>query len=247
MDPDYGRQYRELYAHHWWWRAREEMIFELLRRRFSSRSDLRILDVGCGDGLFFDRLHQFGEVEGIEPVADLVDPRGPHRAKISIAPFDEAFQPGKRYSLILMLDVLEHLDRPEAVLRQARTLLEPEGLLLITVPAFRILWTNHDILNQHQTRFTKASLRKLAEETGFRVLSARYFFLWMFPAKLLVRAKEFVLGSSPKVPRVPAQWLNRMLWKLSRVENKLAFRFSLPLGSSLLVLAARGSEDLEGT
>ena len=242
MDPNYSRQYRELYERHWWWRAREETILEVLRRRFGSRSDLRILDVGCGDGLFFSRLEPFGEVEGVEPAGDLVDARGAHRTKINVGPFDESFQPGKHYSLILMLDVLEHLDRPETAIRHARSLLEPGGLLLVTVPAFPLLWTSHDILNEHRTRFTKATFRKLAEQAELRILDARYLFLWLFPAKLLIRGMEIVLRSRPAVPRVPAPWLNRALWKLSKAESRLALRISFPLGGSLLLLATPGSE-----
>ena len=66
----------------------------------------RILDIGCGDALFFDRLAEFGEVEGVEPCLDLISPGNPHRDRIYVCPFDENFRPGKQYSLILMLDVL---------------------------------------------------------------------------------------------------------------------------------------------
>src|SRR5881397_977938 len=191
----------------------------MLRRCFGSRGDLRILDVGCGDGLFFDGLREFGDVEGIEPAADLVDPAGPHRARITVAPFDETFRPHKRYSLILMLDVLEHLDHPAEAVRHACSLLEPGGRLLITVPAFRLLWTSHDVLNQHRTRFRKSTFRQLAERAGLRILDARYLFIWSFPAKLLVRMKEGLAGARPEVPRLPPPWVNRLLWKLCRAEN----------------------------
>jgi 2-polyprenyl-3-methyl-5-hydroxy-6-metoxy-1,4-benzoquinol methylase len=237
LDPNYNEAYGELYTRHWWWRAREEMVLQLLRKQFGSRSDLQILDIGCGDGLFFDSLEEFGEVEGIEAASDLIAPQGIHRTRIHVGQFDESFRPRKRYSLILMLDVLEHLDHPEAALRHAGALLELGGVLLITVPAFRLLWTNHDILNQHRTRFTKAGLRNLLERGRLRVLDGRYFFAWLFAAKLCTRAIEGVVRSKPVVPRVPAPWLNNLLWRFSRAENSLALHLSFPFGSSLLVLA----------
>ncbi len=119
LDPDYGRHYRELYEKHWWWRAREVILLEELHRLFPDSRPLSILDVGCGDGLFFEPLRQFGNVEGIESETALVDPRGPNRRRITVAPFDASFKPGKQYDLILMLDVLEHLDSPEQALRHA--------------------------------------------------------------------------------------------------------------------------------
>jgi 2-polyprenyl-3-methyl-5-hydroxy-6-metoxy-1,4-benzoquinol methylase len=237
LDPNYGKHYRELYKNHWWWRAREETVLEVLRRRIGSKANVHILDVGCGDGLFFDRLQEFGDVEGVEPAGELVDPKGPHRAKISVAPFDESFCPARRYSLILMLDVIEHVDQPESALRHAWTLLEPGGLLVITVPAFPMLWTNHDVLNQHRTRFTKARIRKLAKQARLRILDARYLFGWVFPAKLLLRAKEKITAAKPDIPRVPGPGWNHFLWRLSRAENRLALRVLFPVGSSLLVLA----------
>ena len=154
MDAEYGQRYRDLYARHWWWRAREAALLDTLKAIAPVGSRHWILDVGCGDGLFFDRLHEMGEVEGIEPDASLVDPQGAHRHRIHIQPFDDRFRPSANYSLILMLDVLEHLEDPVAALRHAASLLTETGRLVITVPAFRILWTNHDVINHHPRRAT---------------------------------------------------------------------------------------------
>ena len=68
MDPKYGERYRELYEKHWWWRARTELIVDALHRLRPPQGWKDILDIGCGDGLFFDRLSSFGQVEGVEPV-----------------------------------------------------------------------------------------------------------------------------------------------------------------------------------
>ena len=202
-----------------------------------------VLDVGCGDGLFFDRLQEFGDVWGVEPAADLVSPDGPHRARITVAPFDERFQPGRRYALILMLDVLEHMPEPVRALRHALSLLEPGGTFLATVPAFNVLWTTHDDINHHYTRYTRASFGRLAREAGLRVDSARYFFHWTFPAKLATRAAELVLRPTPASPRVPPAWANESLYRLSLLEQRTLGRLPLPFGSSLMVVggAAAGS------
>jgi len=56
MDVAYARRYRELYERHWWWRAREHVILDTLRRIEPPGGFPSILDIGCGDGLFFDRL-----------------------------------------------------------------------------------------------------------------------------------------------------------------------------------------------
>src|SRR5439155_2500608 len=197
MEQAYARQYAELYRRHWWWRAREHLIVDVLTQLRPRVRWGTILDVGCGDGLFFDRAAQFGEVEGVEPDASLVSPESPYRARIHIGPFDESFEPRKRYSLVLMLDVLEHLADPAAALRHAASLLAPDGILLVTVPAFNLVWTNHDELNRHLTRYTRATLRRLADAVGLRVTHMWYFFHSLFLAKLAVRLWEAVLPRSP--------------------------------------------------
>jgi 2-polyprenyl-3-methyl-5-hydroxy-6-metoxy-1,4-benzoquinol methylase len=239
VDPKYAERYRELYEKHWWWRARTDLIVEKLQQLFPAAGAGLILDVGCGDGLFFDRLAKFGEVEGVEPGAELVSENNPHRRQIHVCPFDECFQPGTQYSAILMLDVLEHLEDPGGALRHVARLLKSGGRFVATVPAFMALWTNHDVLNHHKTRYTKASFRAVARAAGLRVEEERYLYHWTCPVKLGVGVVERLLGSPPQPPKVPANWMNEVLYRLSRIEQKTLTRLPMPFGSTLLVVATK--------
>lgn len=238
MDPEYARRYRELYQRHWWWRARERLVLETVRRYWRP-GRLPILDVGCGDGLLFDRLAEFGDAWGVESDASLISPDNPHRDRIHVGPFDATFQPGRRYGLVLMLDVIEHLPDPAGALRQAAALLEPDGILVATVPAFRLLWTTHDVLNHHFTRYTRRGFTALASSAGLDIVRARYFFHWVFPAKLGVRLLETVVRRRPAAPALPPPWLNRLLYSTSRLEQRLLTPLPVPLGSSLLVVGRK--------
>ena len=235
MDSRYGERYRELYERHWWWRARTEFIVETVRRLRPQSG--YILDIGCGDGLFFDRLAEFGEVEGVEPSSDLVNPHNPHHNRIYISPFDEAFDPKKQYSLVLMLDVLEHLEDATAALRHVAALLKPEGRFVATVPAFKSLWTNHDVLNHHVTRYTKSSLRDVIRDTGLHIQDVRYLYHWTCPLKLAVRATESLFRRQPKPPRIPPRVINELLYRFSRIEQRTLTSLPMPFGSSLLIIA----------
>jgi len=239
MDAHYARNYRDLYERHWWWRAREDLILETLRRLRPGEAWGSILDVGCGDGLFFEELEKLGRVEGIEMDPTGVTPGGRWVDRIHVRPFDVGFLPGKKYALILMLDVLEHLADPHSSLRRAVELLEPDGTILITVQAFPILWTSHDALNHHYRRYTRRSLAALAERAGARIRRERYFFQWTSPVKLAAHFKEKLLPATPETPRVPAPWLNRSLYRLSRAEQRIFGGLPVPFGSSLLAVAGR--------
>lgn len=187
----------------------------------------------------FAALSTLGEVEGVEPEAAIVShPETPH-GRIHVRPFDVSFQPGVAYGLILMLDVLEHLDEPEAAARHASDLLETGGMLLATVPAMRWLWTAHDVLNEHRTRYTRRELVQLLEAAGLTVEHARYLFRWVVPVKLAVRAKEWALGGEPRPPAIPWGPVNRILYGLSRAEEALLRSWPVPVGSSVLVVARK--------
>jgi len=240
MNTQYGLCYRDLYNKHWWWRARERFILSTLESiGLRPRKRHSILDVGCGDGLFFNRLSRFGDVEGIEADATLISEDNPWKSKIHVGAFDSTFQPGKEYSLILMLDVLEHFADPLPALNRALDLMEPGGLLLITVPAFQCLWTAHDDLNHHFTRYTKRSLLELISKTRIRTQSCRYFFHWTFPVKLLVHIKERLLPAKPDIPKIPNLWLNRAMLQVSCLEQRLLHKINVPFGSSLMAVARR--------
>jgi hypothetical protein len=182
----------------------------------------------------------FGHVEGVEPTADLLTDNNPHRPQIYVGPFDETFRPGKQYSLILMLDVLEHLQDPRGALQQVSQLLTIGGMFLATVPAFMTLWTNHDVLNYHQTRYTKRTLREVIRDTDLRIREERYLYHWTCPLKLAVAWKERLFRSQPEPPTIPAAGWNELFFQLSRFEQKTLSRVPMPFGSSLLVVASRG-------
>lgn len=239
MDPEYGERYRHLFENHWWWRARTGLVVDLLRRLQPVTGWGNILDIGCGDGLFFDELLEFGDVEGVEPCKQLINPTNPFLERIHICPFDQNFRPGKQYSLILMLDVLEHLEDPVAALRHVLELLAPEGRFIATVPAFMTLWTNHDVLNYHFTRYTKSSFRNIAQKAGLHIREQRYVYHWTYPVKLGVRAVERLFCLKPTPAEVPVAPVNKALYWLSRIEQKTVSGWSVPFGSSLIVVGTK--------
>lgn len=239
MESNYGQAYADLYRQHWWWRAREEYLMRLFQQ-LQLPPQPSVLDIGCGDGLFFERLLKLGgTVEGLESEAALVSPATQQCYSVHIGPFDETFSTHKFYALVLMLDVLEHLPNPLAALQQATNLLDADGRLVITVPAFMSLWTKHDELNHHLTRYTKATLSELISQTALQIDQQRYFFHWLAPLKLATRLKEKIVATDPQPPRIPGHWLNRWLLTFAIWEQKVFSRASLPFGSSLLMVCRR--------
>ncbi len=239
MDPAYGDVYRTLYERHWWWRAREAVVCDTLDRRRPRAGWRRVLDVGCGDGLLFRRLRAYAaQVEGVEPDAGLVAGTQRDGGFIHIRPFDPSFRPAHRYDLILFLDVLEHMTDPRSAVAHAASLMDEGGVVLVTVPAYRHLWTSHDDLNQHVTRYTGAELVRLLSD-DFVVEQARHFFRWVHAAKLVQRGLEKLRRPVPTPPRIPPSPLNTLMYGLSRTEEAVLGWSGLPVGSSLLAVARK--------
>jgi 2-polyprenyl-3-methyl-5-hydroxy-6-metoxy-1,4-benzoquinol methylase len=237
LDPQYAERYRDLASRHWWWRARNDCVRREITRLLGTRRNARVLDIGCGDGVLFPFLNKFGDVEGIEPDPSVVSPDCPWRDRIHLRPFDESFAPNRPYDLILMLDVLEHLDDAPGALRHVSSLLALGGHVLVTVPAFLALWTHHDELNHHVTRFTKRRLTSDVRAAGLEVLASWYLFHWVFVAKLIERARERLAGPLPPA-EVPGDRVNETLYRFCLAEQRLAGRV-LPFGSSLVAVIGR--------
>jgi len=242
---DYSCNYRNLWERHWWWRAREHYLRGWIERIHRQRRCERILDVGCGDGLFFDVLSQYGEVEGIEPDSSLLS-ESRWRPKIRNVPLDHGFDRFGQYDLVLMLDVLEHIESDEQALRQIKAAVRPGGSLLITVPALSWLWSAHDVANAHFRRYHASSLRLVLQRAGFEVKVLRYFFFWTV-APLVARRwlAPATPGSTEYSVSIPASTLNQSLIWLCRVEQALGRVIRWPLGTSLLAVARRPGTDFD--
>jgi SAM-dependent methyltransferase len=238
MDPAYTAAYADLYRRHWWWRVRERILLDRIRDFATDRVQTpRILDLGCGAGLFFDALEQIGHVEGIESDPIAVEQSGRWRKRIHLGDL-ETFEADQAFDVILALDVVEHVRTPGVMLRQAARLLGPNGRMVITAPAFDWLWTSHDRLNHHVKRYTAAEMRDLVRTAGLDPIVTQYLFQSLVVPKLIVRTREAFHQTAPSVPKVPPDVLNRALEWWYRAENAAAGW--LPFGSSVMAVASVG-------
>src|SRR5882757_8489133 len=108
MIANYAQHYEQLWQKHWWWQARKHFVLGLIRPLAARKKLHNILDIGCGNGLFFEDLARFvpaGQVRGIEPDAGLVPETSKWRSAIDIRLFDRTFAPQQKPDLVLMLDV----------------------------------------------------------------------------------------------------------------------------------------------
>lgn len=237
---------------HWWFATRTWSLLNLLDANVSRR-DGDVLDIGCGAGNMIHHLSRYGHVKGVEidarPVA-MALARG-YDVRQGDATRGIPF-PDASFDLVTVLDVIEHVDADEAILREAYRVLRPNGVLAITTPAFQWLWSHNDVLNGHKHRYAPRELRERVERVGFRLRRLTFGFFLVFPLSaplILVRNR---LGKKPElsshhfeedayqVEMEPvAPWLNSMLRGVGRIEAALVSRVDLPIGTSLCCLAVK--------
>jgi 2-polyprenyl-3-methyl-5-hydroxy-6-metoxy-1,4-benzoquinol methylase len=143
-----------------------------------------VLDVGCGQGELGHLLKERGHhVTGIDRVPPLFALDEFFQADLSQGlPVD----PARRFDVILLADVLEHMSEPLELLKEAKALLAPSGSLLVSLPnavhwsvrlqvyAGKFEYTNKGILDRGHVRFfTRASAKRLFREAGLEIVTER--------------------------------------------------------------------------
>lgn len=238
MQPDEFDLHARLEDHHWWFRARREIIFDLLRRVLPPSHDKRLLEIGCGTGGNLRLLSKHYQAMGIEIdryAANLAAQRAGCEIRcgdIAVALRETDFVP----DTVLMLDVLEHVRDDRVLLEQALALLPAGGLLLITVPADERLWSQHDIVLGHYRRYTQASLAAVWQGLPVEPLLLSGFNTLLYPVVRLARALRGnkAAGGSDLAPVQP--WLNWLLYRIFAAEKHLLATVSLPWGCSLVAI-----------
>lgn len=242
MDQDIFRQMREVEDHHWWFAARRNILKHVLSS-LEIPSRARILDVGCGTGGNLKLLSEFGEVIGAEHEARAVAVAQARQAgQVVKGSLPEAMPfAAEQFDLIVLLDVLEHIEDDSASLNALDRLLAPGGYLVITVPAFMFLWSRHDIAHHHQRRYTARELRERVQQARFEIEHVTYFNSLLFPAIAMVRMLERMLPSRTTGMdlTLPNKIVNMVLQAILSSERHFVTWAAVPFGVSLLAIARK--------
>ena len=187
MEDHVYRQLHDLEDGHWWFRGRRAVLWALLRRAGLPERP-RVLDAGCGTGRNLAEFGRLGTAVGVDPspqaiafcrergLADVVE------AGLESLPFEDG-----SFDLVLATDVLEHVERDDLAARELRRVAAPGALLVVTVPAYRWLWSQHDDSHHHRRRYTAPALRARLATAGWRAELLTYFNALLLPPIAAVR------------------------------------------------------------
>ncbi|MBV9838050.1 MAG: class I SAM-dependent methyltransferase [Solirubrobacterales bacterium] len=240
MDDRLMKAMLDVDERHWWYRGRRRIIRAELDR-LPLPADAQLLDAGCGSGRTLEELADYGAVRGIElneQAAAVARQR--NRGEVRIGRLEDLPWDPASFDLITCLDVIEHTPDDRLTLRELRRVCRPGGWLILTVPAYPALWSQHDVANHHYRRYTRRTLRAAAIGAGWLVLRMTSFnSLLLAPAAMVRIAQRGRQANDDYTPelRLGPEWVNDLLETPLRAEASwLRGGRSLPAGLSLLAV-----------
>lgn len=222
---------------HFWMRGRRHLVEKLLLRHLAPRN--HVVELGCGTGSFLPLLEGFfPQVTAVDTHLSLLGKaaRRSRHAELVRADVSRTPLPGQCCDAIVALDVIEHVD-PDALLREARRLCAPGGLLLVSAPASPALWSPMDSRAGHRRRYDRATLLIELERNGWSPLGTTHYQCLLFP--LVWLSARLGQRTNPRMERDPPLWLDRLLGAINFFEIEVFHRVSLPFGSSLFACAKK--------
>jgi SAM-dependent methyltransferase len=207
---------------HFWFAARRELLARTLCRAAAQGI---ALDVGAGGRPQLAEKVAHLRWIGIDrvPPADIVADAG----AVPLA--------SSSVAVIAMLDLLEHVD-DEVALHEARRVLQPDGMLLVSVPALPSLWSYRDEAAGHLRRYSKRTLLALLRRNGFVVTRVDAYQCLLAPAVVAGRRLRPHSRRWRDLEDAPGPVLNRALGAVNRFEVRSGLSRIAPFGTSLVVL-----------
>lgn len=229
---------------HWWFASRRAIV-ERIIARLELPADAAILEPGCGTGGNFPMLARYGRIFAVdadESAIGFARSRGIAQVERGALPAAIPFG-GQCFDLVVMTDVLEHLDDEAGTLHALHGRMRPGGWLLATVPAMAWLWSDHDVTHHHRRRYRARELRELVGGAGFDVSYLSYYNFLLFPLIAGTRMWQRLSDHDRHNAEhrhdlaMPGAAANTLLRRIFSSERYLVGNVRIPFGVSLIVLA----------
>lgn len=219
---------------HWYIQGRYDLLMDVIQRCGVS-NDSVCLDAGSGTGALSKRIRS--EI-------------GCRVCEVDSSPYSEEYAsenewffsgditnldvPDDYYDFVLCIDVLEHIENPDAAVKEFKRVLKPGGTLIVSLPAHMCLWGQHDDLSGHVKRFTQKELNELLDVSGLKLVFSSYQQLVFFLPMFLFRKIKKLTGSNKSDFSITPNLFNTMFRFIVRMEKYLIGRVFIPFGINVL-------------
>lgn len=225
----------------WWYRSLRKIIFQYIKK-YHPITEGRLLDIGCGTGYLLKILERNWDVYGVDislRAVEMAKSKGLKKirlASIENLPFGNNF-----FDVILVLDVIEHVQNDRLALSEVYRVLKPGGIAIFNTPAFQFLWSYHDISAKHVRRYTATNFSGKLRQEKFSILKISYINSLLFPFAFIHRlfTKFFPpIKIDTDIGSVPG-FLTEIFYRVFAWESFLLERFNLPWGLSVSAVVTK--------
>lgn len=220
---------------HWYYISKAKFIKKIL----DTRSYSLILDIGSGSG-FFSKflLAETGIKKAICVDTGYINEFKEQTAG-KIIHYKKSIE-STDADLILLMDVLEHVDDDIGLLKEYIDKVPSGSTFLITVPAFKFLWSDHDVFLEHKRRYILAQLESVVLASGLKIDKSGYIFGFIFPIAVLTRLLNKFLPSRQQKSQLTkhSKFINTILKIFCQFERPF-IRNNRLLGLSVFCLAIK--------
>ena len=233
MQKEVYKRHINNYSNHWWFQARKKIIETVIKKNILKKN-INILDFGSGSGVNINMLSKYGHVNIYEP--HLLT-RNYLRKKFNSKKYSVINKfTKKKFDLILLADVLEHIKNDKKIVHSLSKNLKNNGFILITVPSYKILFSKKDLILGHYRRYSKTEIFNLFR--NFKTVKLTFFnSILFFPISFIILFFKFLkIDFIDDVEKSPNRIVNFILFKIFTLERTLINHCNLPFGISMLGL-----------
>jgi SAM-dependent methyltransferase len=242
----------------WWYVGMRNNLKTILQRYWDwkDKPNPLIVDAGCGTGAVLQRLvNGFdGSISPQNAIGfDLSDEalrfcaeRGlgdrVSRGSITEMPFAD-----NTFDILVSFDVISNLPEPTPGFKEVARVVKHGGMLVLNLPAYQFLYSEHDLAVRTLRRFDKKEVRSLLAQNGLMPLHMTYLNTVLFPPAAGVRlTKKMFLKAKPgkelhsDLTPPPTALNNLLVWTMAQEANLIGrSSLSLPFGLSLMTIARK--------
>ena len=145
--------------HDWWWYvAKRKLLKFLIDKKIKEKKFNHILEIGPGLGNNIQLLKSLGSVDVLETEQEFIKYLKQNLGNQIDKFYYDLNNIEKKFDLIVMLDVLEHIENSQEFMENLKKYINTNGIIIIGVPAYVSLWSNHDKELKHFRRYTWSTL-----------------------------------------------------------------------------------------
>jgi len=231
---------------YWWYVGMRSIFLSLLSGHYKTRTDLKILDAGCGTGAMLSHLRPYGDVVGVDVSSEalrLAAERGVEGCELVQSSLTDLPFTDGAFDLVTSFDVICCIENDQSAFGELGRVLKPGGRVIVNLPAYNPLRSEHDLAVHIKRRYTRSDITVETEKVGLTVERIAHANTLLFPFAAALRIIKKIPDKSADearsdlrdLPDVLNRWLARVLF----LERALLQKVDLPFGLSVICVARK--------